>query len=218
LDGPKFTIVGVAGNVKNAGLTGEDDPEYYILKGNHAEAWSRHAVILLETSLPASSVTPWVRSQITQIDSIAPVEIEPLTQTVSKLADRPRFETALLSFFAFTGLAMAVIGLYGVIAFMAMRRTQEIGIRMALGASRIDVLRLILREGLWLIAIGGSVGLAAAFALSRALRSMLFNISPHDPISFIAVALLLPFVALAATLIPARSAMKVDPMSALRWE
>jgi ABC-type antimicrobial peptide transport system permease subunit len=101
---------------------------------------------------------------------------------------------------------------------MAMQRTQEIGIRMALGATRTDVLRLILREGIWLISIGGTVGLAGALALSRALKSMLFSIGPHDPVSFIAVTLMLALVALIATLIPARSAMNVDPVSALRWE
>ena len=218
LSGPSYTIVGVAGNVKNAGLTGEDDPEYYTLRRNRAEDWSGHAVLLLETSLPASVVAPWVQSQIAQIDPIAPVEIEPLTQTVSKLADRPRFETALLGFFACTGLAMAVIGLYGVIAFMAVQRTQEIGVRMALGASRLNILRLILREGLRLVALGGAVGLVAALLLSRVLKSLLFGIGPHDPASYIAVTVLLTLVALAATLIPARSAMKTDPMAALRWE
>ncbi len=162
LNGPRYTIAGIAGNVKNAGLTGEDDPEYYTLRRNRAEDWSGHSVLLLETSLPASVVAPWVRSQIAQIDPIAPVEIEPLTQTVLKLADRPRFEIALLSFFAFTGLVMAVVGLYGVIAFMAAQRTQEIGVRIALGASRLNILQLILREGLRLVALGGALGLVAA--------------------------------------------------------
>jgi predicted permease len=131
LDGPVYTVVGVAGNVQNAGLSGEDEPEYYTLRRNHAEIWNGHCTLLLETALPTSVVAPWVRSQIGQLDPLAPVEIEPLDQTVSKLADRPRFETALLGFFAFCGLLMAVIGLYGVIAFMAAQRTQEIGVRMA---------------------------------------------------------------------------------------
>ena len=113
---------------------------------------------------------------------------------------------------------MAIIGLYGVVAFMAVQRTQEIGIRMALGATRADVLRLILREGLRLIVIGGAIGLAAALALSRVLQSVLFSVSPHDPVSFAAVTVLLALVALVAILIPARSAMKTDPMTALRWE
>ena len=116
---------------------------------------------------------------------------------------------------------MAIIGLYGVVAFMAAQRTQEIGIRMALGATRADVMRLVLREGIRLIVIGGAIGLAAALALSRVLRSVLFGVSPHDPMSFGAVTVLLALVALVALiaiLIPARSAMKIDPMTALRCE
>ena len=101
---------------------------------------------------------------------------------------------------------------------MAVQRTQEIVIRMALGATRVDVMRLILLEGARLIAVGGLVGLVAAFALSRVLKSLLFSIGPHDPVSFVAVVVLLGIVAVAATLMPARAAMKVNPMSALRWE
>ena len=175
-------------------------------------------MLIIKTASSPKALAPWVQSQIAQIDPTIPVEIQTLSERVSSLADRPRFETALLGFFAFTGLVMAVIGLYGVIAFMAVQRTQEIGVRMALGASRLNILRLILREGLRLVALGGCVGLVAALWLSRVLKSLLFGIGPHDPASYIAVAVLLALVALAATLIPARSAMRTDPMAALRWE
>jgi putative ABC transport system permease protein len=161
---------------------------------------------------------PWVRAQIAQIDSTVPVDIETLQQRVSKLADRPRFESALLGFFAFTGLLMAVIGLYGVTAFMVTQRTQEVGVRMALGASRLDILRLVLWDGVQLIVLGGIVGLAAALAVSQVLKSLLFSVGPHDPATFAGVSVLLGLVALAATFIPARSAMKVDPVVALRYE
>jgi putative ABC transport system permease protein len=147
-----------------------------------------------------------------------PVEIETLNKQVSGLADRPRFETALLSLFAGTGLLMAIIGLYGVVAFMAQQRTQEIGIRMALGATRGAVLRLVLREGLRLVVVGGAIGLVTALVLARALQAVLFKIGPHDPASFVAVTVLLALVAFVAAVIPARSAMKTDPMTALRWE
>jgi ABC-type lipoprotein release transport system permease subunit len=214
-----FTVIGVAANVKNGGLAGQDDPELYQLRTNlHPETWDQHHLFLLETSLPVSVVAPWIRSKVAQLDPVAPVEINTLSEAVSTLADRPRFETALLTFFACTGLAMAIIGLYGVVSFMAVQRTQEIGIRMALGATRADVLHLILREGLRLILIGGAIGLAAALVLSRVLQSMLFGVSPRDPVSFAAVTLLLALVSLAAILIPACSAMKTDPMAALRWE
>lgn len=217
LDGPVFTVVGVAANVKNAGLTGQDEPEIYELRSNHhPESWSGHCVLTIETTLPVSVAAPWVRSQLAQIDSMAPAEIDTLAATVNRLADRPRFETALLGFFALCGLLMAVIGLYGVIAYVAAQRTQEIGVRMALGATRLDILRLVVGEGVQLIMLGGVLGLAAALAAAQTLKGLLFHVGPHDPLSFLAVTLLLAFVALAATVIPARAAMKTDPMQALR--
>ena len=218
LGGPVYTLVGIAADVKNAGLTGRDDPEFYTLRGNRPDDWSHHTVILLETVLPPATVKPWVQEQIARLDPTAPVEIERLSQDVSKLADRPRFETALLGFFAVTGLLIAVIGLYGVVAYMAVQRTQEIGVRMALGADRGAILRLIFAEGLRLVALGSSVGVAAALALSRVLKSLLFNVGPHDPISYITVVTLLIAVAIVATLLPARAATKTDPMAALRVE
>jgi len=216
------TVVGVADNVRNGELTGEEEPEYYTLRRNRSEDWDsnwrRTEVFILRTSLPPAVMFRWIRAQVAKLDPIVLVNIETLNQRVSKMAARPRFETVLLGFFAFTGLAMAIIGLYGVISFVATQRTQEIGVRMALGAGRFNILRLILWEGVRLIALGGFVGLAVALTLSRVLKSLLFNISPYDPVSFIGVVLLLALVALAATLIPARSAMKVDPVVALRHE
>ena len=216
--GPWYTVVGVAANVKNGGLTGADDPEFYRLRRNITSDWHPWNIMVLKTSLPPAAVAPWVRAQIAQIDPTVPVEIESLNESVSKLADRPRFETALLGFFAFCGLLMAVIGLYGVISFVATQRTQEIGVRMALGATRLDILRLIAGEGVGLIVLGGTVGLGAALATAQLLKSLLFNVGPHDPLTYSAVTLLLALVALAATLIPARAAMKVEPVVALRYE
>jgi ABC-type antimicrobial peptide transport system permease subunit len=159
-----------------------------------------------------------VRSAIAGIDPTVPVETETLAQSVSKLADRPRFETALLGFFAFCGLLMAVIGLYGVVAYMAAQRTQEIGVRMALGATRLDILRLIAGEGVRLIVLGGAAGLGAALATAQLLKSLLYNVGSHDPAMYAAATLLLAAVALAATLVPARAAMQVEPVIALREE
>jgi predicted permease len=219
MPGPVYTVAGVAANVKNGGLTGQDDPEIYELKSNlHPEAWSQHHFFLLETSLPTSVVAPWIGQRVAQLDPIAPVVIDTVSEQVSKLADRPRFETALLGFFAFCGLLMAVIGLYGVISFVATQRTQEIGVRMALGATRLDILRLIAGEGVRLIALGGVVGLGGALACAQLLKGLLFNVGPRDPATYGAVVVLLGVVALAATLIPARAAMKVEPVEALRYE
>jgi putative ABC transport system permease protein len=141
-----------------------------------------------------------------------------MNERVSKLAGGPRFEAALLGFFAFTGLTMAVIGLYGLTSYIAQRRTQEIGVRMALGAGRADILRLIAWEGVRLIVVGGALGAAAAIGVTQVLKNLLFSIGPHDPATFPGVALLLALVALVATLIPARAAMRVDPVVALRYE
>jgi predicted permease len=218
--GPWFTVLGVAANVKNSGLGAEDEPEYYQLWRGVAEDWQQphSAVLIVKTALAPQALTPWIRAQIGGIDATVPVDVETLDERVGKLADRPRFETALLGFFALTGLSMAVIGLYGVIAYIAAQRTQEIGVRMALGADRADILRLIFAEGLRLVVLGGVAGMVAALAVSRVLKSLLFSVGPQDPVSYIAVAILLGLVALAATLIPARAAMKTDPMAALRVE
>ena len=217
-NGPWYTVLGVAANVKNAGLSNTDEAEFYRLRRSIAEDWNPWTVMVIKTSLSPDAVAPMVRTQIAQIDPTVPVEIQTLTQTVSKLADRPRFESALLGFFAFCGLLMAVIGLYGVIAFMAAQRTQEIGVRMALGATKMDILRLVAGEGVRLIVLGGVVGLGAALAATQLLKSLLFHVGTRDPGSFIAVSLLLALVALLATLIPARAAMDTDPMNALRVE
>jgi putative ABC transport system permease protein len=215
----RSTVVGVAENVKNGGLVEPDAPEIYFLRGNSDKDWEgRKPVMVISSVLSTKAVAPWVRSQIAQIDPTVPVKMETLDQTVSKLADRPRFETALLGFFAFCGLLMAVIGLYGVISFVAAQRTQEIGVRMALGATRMSILRLIAGEGVRLIVLGGVLGLGAALAAAQLLKSLLFNVGPHDLVTYAAVALLLAIVALVATLIPARTAMRVEPVVALRYE
>jgi putative ABC transport system permease protein len=215
---PFYTVVGVAANVKNSGLSSSDEPEYYLLRRNVPEDWGQSSVLILESSVPSQALAPWVRSQIANIDPTVPVEIQTMNERISKLADGPRFEAALLGFFALTGLTMAVIGLYGLTSYIAQRRTQEIGVRMALGADRSDILRLIAWEGLRLILFGGALGLAGAFAAGRLLRNLLFTIDSHDPATFAGVAVLLGIVAMAATLIPARVAMRVDPMIALRCD
>jgi len=215
---PEFTVVGVAANVKNAGLSESDEPEYYRLRRNLPEDWGRSSTLVIQTSGSPQFVTPWVRSQIAAIDPTVPVEVGTMSQRVNRLADGPRFQAVLLSVFALTGLIMAMVGLYGLTAFLATQRTHEIGIRMALGADRADVLRLIAWEGIRLIAFGGLIGMAVALSLSRLLQSLLFGVGAHDPATLGAVAALLALVALAATLIPARKAMRVDPSVALRAE
>jgi putative ABC transport system permease protein len=220
-DDPWYLVVGVAGDVRNLGLIGESEPEYYRLRRNFIADWDPRgigSVIILATALPPSAVAQWVRFQIAHIDPTAPVDIQTLKQQVSKLASRPRFETALLGFFAFTGLLMAVIGLYGVTAFVATKRTQEIGVRMALGASRFNILRLVLWEGVRLIALGLAIGVATALVFTRLLTSFLYGVSRFDPATFALVPMLLLVATIAACLIPSFKAAAIDPMNALRHE
>jgi putative ABC transport system permease protein len=217
--GPAAIVVGVADNVKNNGLTEQSDPEMYTLRRSISDDWGgNHLLVIVDSAMPAAAIGPWVRSEISSIDRTIPVEMEPLNQSLKRLADRPRFETTLLGFFALTGLLLAVVGLYGLIAFITTQRTHEIGVRMALGARRADILGLIALDGVRLIVVGGGLGLLLALVLTRWLKTMLYEVGPRDPVSLIAVALLLAVVALAATLVPARAAMKTDPVAALRHE
>ena len=147
-----------------------------------------------------------------------PAEMEVSDQTLNRLADQPRFETALLGFFAFAGLTLAIVGLYGLMAFLTTQRTHEIGIRMALGATRENILRLITADGLRMVALGGAMGLAVALVISRLIRALLFQVSPTDPLTFVLVPVILSLVTLIAILIPARAGMRVEPAATLRAE
>lgn len=218
-DGPWFTVVGVANNVKNSGITEPAEPEIYFLRRKISADWNTsHSVVLIDSAMPASAVASWVQSQVRSIDPTVPVDVEPLNQTVSSLADGPRFETALLAFFAFTGLVLAIVGLYGLTAFMTVQRTHEIGVRMALGATKGNILRLIATDGLRMVLAGVAVGLAAALFVSQTLKALLYHVSSFDPFTFVLVPVLLSVVALVAILIPARDGMRVDPAVTLRAE
>jgi putative ABC transport system permease protein len=216
--GPWYTVVGVAANVKNGGLSGEQLPELYRLRRNRAEDWNTSGAVILETAFATSAVESWVRSEIADVDPTLPVQVDTLHHTVQRIADRPRFETMLVSCFAIVGLLLAVVGLYGVIAFLVAQRRREIGLRMALGATRVDIVRLVVARGMVLVAVGGITGIIVAWFLSRLLSSLLFSVGPHDPLSLLGVTLALVVVALLAMLLPAFSAMKVDPNEALRCE
>jgi putative ABC transport system permease protein len=212
-------IVGVADNVKNNGLTDESYPEMYTLRRSVAADWSgNRLIVVIHSVMPASTIEPWIRSEVASIDRTVPVEMEPLNQSISRMADRPRFETTLLGFFALTGLALAVVGLYGLIAFMTTQRTHEIGVRMALGATRADILRLIANDGLRMVVFGLALGLGTALAASRILNTLLFQVSAYDPLAYIVVPLLLTLVAPVAILIPAHAGTRVDPAVTLRAE
>ncbi|HKO19431.1 MAG TPA: ADOP family duplicated permease, partial [Acidobacteriaceae bacterium] len=215
---PPYTVVGVAADVKNGGLAAGEEPEYYRLRRNRAEDWDRGAVVIVKSNLAAATLERWMRGQIAALDPTLPVEMSTLQQRVAKLADQPRFEMLLVAYFAFTGLALAIVGLYGVTSFLMVQRKPEIGIRMALGANKGNILRMIMADALRMILPGTMIGLALAVGVSRLLSSMLFQVGPRDPATFLGVTLLLVLVALVAAIVPALAATRVDPMLALRVE
>ena len=221
---PLYTVVGVADNVKNSGLAGEDEPEYYLLRRNRAEDWDRNgtwgrtSVVVIRTTLQPDAMAPWIRSQVAALDPALPVDIATLHQRVSKLADSPALSSRSRHLLRCDRASARSVGLYGVISFLVGQRTKEIGVRMALGATRADILRLVMMSGLRLILAGAFVGLIASLALSRFLSSLLFSVGPHDPFAFGFVTLLLVWSALVATLIPATFASGVNPTVALRSE
>jgi putative ABC transport system permease protein len=211
------TVEGVAANVKNAGLEGQDLPELYDLQTAHTR-WSWHSLLVVQSSLPVAMLAPEIETRMAEIDPMVPVDVESVNRVVDRLADRPRFETALLGFFAAIGLVIAMVGLYGVTAYTAARRRQEMGVRIALGAQRADILRIAAWEGVRLILGGGVLGVCVALVVTQLLRSLLYGVGPRDPGMLALAAGLLGLTAFAATMIPARRAMLVDPVEALRQE
>jgi putative ABC transport system permease protein len=215
---PPYTVVGVAADVKNGGLAAGEEPEYYRLRRNRADDWDRGGVVIIRSNLPAATLKNWMRAQIASLDPTLPVEMGTLDEGVAKLADQPRFEMLLVGYFAIAGLVLSVIGLYGVMSYLAIQRRLEVGIRMALGARRGDIVRLTLAGALRMVVPGMLAGLALAFVLSRAMSDLLFNVGPRDPFTYFGAAAILAIVAAAASLIPAIGAALVDPIVTLRQE
>jgi predicted permease len=212
------TVVGIAADVKNDGLTASTSPEFYIPWKNEPEAHIRRSFVILRSSFNDATLVPWVRAEIANVDPTLPVEFTTMDQRVSKLAEGPRFDAVLLSLFAFLGVLLAAIGIYGVVAFLVAQQTREIGVRMALGASPQNILRMVLSGvARWTIS-GAFLGILGAWFCTRLLESLLFEVKSHDPVLLSGALLLLLAVALLAAWIPARRAMRVDPMVALRYE
>jgi predicted permease len=212
------TIVGVAGDVKNNGLAAPADPEFYLPWRNEPAGYYRSAHLTVQSAINAQAIAQWIRSETGAIDPTVPVTIEGMQTRIGKLAQRPRFTAVLLSLFAGLGVLLAGIGIYGVVGFLVAQQTREIGIRIALGATPQVVLKLILSSMLrWTVA-GAALGLLGAWFCSRLLESLLFDVHAHDPILLLSALFLLLAVAFLAAWIPARRAMRVDPVVALRYE
>ena len=214
---PWATIVGIVGDVRGFALDEPPEPTMYWPVAQIRTTPS--LAIVVRTENDPAALASAVRGAISEIDPTQPIyDMQPLDQLVAKSLGQRRFTLTLMVLFGVIALVLSAIGIYGVMAFAVTQRTQEIGIRMALGASALDVLKMVVGSGMLLAAIGVAVGLIGAFALTRLMASLLFGVSPTDLVTFGLVTAGLLTVALLACYIPARRATKVDPLVALRYE
>ena len=215
---PWRTVVGIAADVKNDGLATPAGPEFYLPWKNDRAEFLNAGYLVVRTRMNAKTVGAWMRAETSGLDSALPVTIETMNQRVSKLTARPRFDAMLLSLFAGMGVLLAAIGIYGVVRFLVEQRTREIGVRIALGATPQSILKMVLASiGRW-TTVGLGLGLFGAWASTRLLQSLLFEVRAHDPALFGMTLVLLVAIAFVAAWIPARRAMRVDPIVALRYE
>ena len=213
-----MTIVGVVGDVRAQGLNRPPSAIIYVDYRQRGMNSNSAPTVLMRTTAPPAEIISAARAIFHDLAPDAPVRFSTFAQEMGGwFADR-RFLLLLVGLFAVAALGLAAVGIYGVVAYSVMRRTQEIGIRMSLGAQRSDVLALILREGARMAGLGVVIGIAVSLAITRLMSSLLFGVSAADPLTFVAVAALLSFVALLASYIPARRATRVDPIIALRYE
>jgi putative ABC transport system permease protein len=220
-----LTVVGVAKNATQDTWAAAPQPEAYTAALQNASflgdqnSHIAYLTLVVRTSGDPAALTNAIKSTVWSFDRNLPIsEVVTMDGVVAKANAEPRFEMMLLSIFAGVALALAAVGIYGVMSYSVARRTHEIGIRVSLGASRSQVLVLVLRQGLVLAVTGLAIGMVGALSLSRLMAGLLYSIKPSDPITYLAVGGLLLAVALAATYFPARRAMRVDPMIALRYE
>jgi putative ABC transport system permease protein len=216
-DSPWREITGVVKDVRQNDFVAEPKMQMY-LSHEQVNSFAANAVVV-RTSIDPLSLGPAVRKVIWEIDRDQPVsDIRSMEDIVSTAVARQRFSTMLLGIFATLALVLAAVGIYGVMSYSVAQRTREIGIRIALGAKRTDVLKLAMGQGLRLVVIGVAIGLAGAFVLTRVMASLLFGVSATDPLTFVTISLVLLSVAMLASYIPSLRAMKVDPMVALRYQ
>jgi predicted permease len=209
-------VVGIVGDVRQLGLGSDAKPEMYVPFTQFPRA---NMTLVVQTAGDPANVTSAVRGEVRAIDGDLPVyNARTMEQVLSQSVARQRLNMLLLGIFASVALALAAIGIYGVMSYTTAQRMHEFGIRTALGARPKDLLRLVLGQGMILALIGVGIGLVAAFVITRIMSSLLYNVSATDPVTFLGIAVLLLLVALAACLVPARKATRVDPMIALRYQ
>jgi predicted permease len=211
-----FTIVGVVGDVKDFPHSPAAAPAFY---WNTMQQAPRDVILAVRGSVEPSSLIESVRNEVRALDQDLPLaDVKSLDVIASTAVAGRRLTLWLVGFFAMTALVLAAVGIYSVLSYLVAQRAHEIGVRMALGAQLGDVLKLVVRQGMTMVLLGVALGLAAAFALTRLMKGLLFGVSATDPLTFSLVAILLSLVALFACCIPAWRATKVDPLVALRGE
>jgi putative ABC transport system permease protein len=215
-DGSLATVVGVVGNAKQYGIEEAARSQMYAA---YSQQPGIFATAVIRTSVDPMSLAEPVRQAIWKVDPDQPMwKIRTVEFLVNRsVADR-KFVLALMGMFAALALVLTMIGLYGVISYLVNQRTQEIGIRMALGAQMGDILRMVLKQGMLLVALGVAIGLGAAWLMTRLMEKLLFQVSATDPLTFAAISVLFVAVALLACYLPAKRAAKVDPLVALHYE
>jgi putative ABC transport system permease protein len=212
-------VIGVVGDTKQFGIREKTIPQAYFPLTDALLAPGFGGRLVVKTNVSPTSVLSAIRSEVRGIDSsLAVFNARTMDQVVAESMEDTSVQTLLLGVFAALAMVLAAVGLYGVMAYVVTQQTHEIGIRMALGAQRSDVLRMVLTQGGKLTALGVCVGIAAALGLTSLMRSLLFGVQFTDPATFAVVIILLASVALAACYVPARRAIRVDPMVALRYE
>jgi putative ABC transport system permease protein len=211
-----ITVVGVAADIKHKRLTQEPDFQGYM--PYRQGGWSGAAIMVRTLGAPTRA-TPTVMAALKAVDPYTPAyRVLSMEETIQRSYWQQSLYSKMFTAFAAIALALAAVGVYGVIAYSVAQRTREIGVRVALGAQRGNVLRMVLGDGAVLAAFGVAIGLVGALFVTRFMRSMLYGVSPFDPISFVAVATILSAIAFVASYVPARRAAKVDPIVALREE
>jgi putative ABC transport system permease protein len=209
-------IIGIVGDVRDVSLSQMPGAMMYV-PFQQAPFWG--GLVVTRTNLSLSAAAASIQRGVNAIDKDLPItDVASMSDAIQGTVAQPRFQTVLLAMFGSLALILASVGIYGVISYSVAQRTHEIGIRMSLGAQRKDVLQLVLSEGVRLALAGAAIGVVAALGLTRLMGRLLYGVSATDPFTFAAVAVVLMFVALIACYIPARRAMRVDPMIALRYE
>jgi ABC-type antimicrobial peptide transport system permease subunit len=228
--GPDFEelpreIVGMVGDVCETGVADGKEPVMYIPQSQILDGFTKLASSAIplaweiRSNLDEHTLTAAVTKEIQTVDGQMPIaRVRTMDKILADSLSRQNFNMLLLSIFAASALLLAAIGIYGLMSYSVQQQTAEIGVRIALGADKLAVVRLVLRQGMTPALIGVAVGLVIAFGLTRLMASLLYGVKPTDPVSFIGVAAVLIFVAVVAVLIPARRAMAVDPLNALRSE